>query len=183
MINAVFTDKSLSFMLDTGGDKEFGRSMIDSTETEYYLDLSAKSWYVFNDCYGTDQEKLLINFIDKKHADLQKLYSEVYLLRNEKHFKLYSFNDGRAFEPDFLLYLVGKKEQSTKHYQIFIEPKGKQLLLPDAWKEDFLIGIKKSHQLEQLFSNKHYIVWGMPFFNEQLRQSDFESGFNDVLNA
>lgn len=181
MINAVFTDKSLSFMLDTGGDKEFGRSMIDSTETAYYLDLSAKPWYVFNDCYGTDQEKLLIKFIDKKYTDLQKLYSEVYLLRNENHFKLYSFNDGRACEPDFLLYLVGKEKAQNKHYQIFIEPKGGHLLNGDAWKEDFLMSIKESHKLEQLFSSKHYIVWGMPFFNEQLRQNDFDNSFNDVL--
>ena len=183
MINDVFTDKSLSFMLDTGGDKEFGRSMINSAETAYYLDLSNKPWYVFNDCYGTDQEKLLIKFIDKKYTDLQKLYSEVYLLRNEKHFKLYSFNDGRACEPDFLLYLVGKEKVQTKHYQIFIEPKGGHLLNGDAWKEDFLKSIKDSHKIEQLFSDKHYVAWGMPFFNEQLRQNDFESGFNDILNA
>ena len=168
-------------MLDTGGDKEFGRSMINEAETAHYLDLSAKPWYVFNDCYGTDQEKLLIKFIDKKYSELQKVYAEIYLFRNEKHFKLYSLNDGRACEPDFLLYLVGKKEQSTKHYQIFIEPKGGHLLHADEWKESFLVSIKDACKLEQLFENKNYIVWGLPFFNESLRSTEFNEAFEQLL--
>ena len=35
--------------------------------------------------------------------DLQEKWSDIYLLRNEKAVKIYSFDEGRAFEPDFIL--------------------------------------------------------------------------------
>jgi type III restriction enzyme len=181
MINDVFTDKTLNFMIDDGGDKEFGRSMSDASETSYHLDLATKEWFVFDDCFGTSEEKLLIKYIDKRHAELTKIYSSVYLIRNDKHFKLYAFEDGRALEPDFVLYLIGKEKTETMHYQVFIEPKGKHLLKTDEWKEDFLQSIKSEFNIEQLFSNKKYVVWGMPFFNSNERESEFENSFKTLI--
>lgn len=183
MMKSVFTDKTLNFMLDDGGDKEFGRSMSDATETadHLYLDLSTKAWFVFNDCFGTSEEKLLIKYIDKRYNDLAKVYSEAYLIRNEKHFKVYAFDDGRPFEPDFVLYLIGKEEKDTMHYQVFIEPKGSHLLKADEWKERFLMSIKDSFEVEQLFSNKKYVVWGLPFYNYAERMPEFEEGFNELI--
>jgi len=113
MMNAVFTDKTLNFMLDDGGDKEFGRSMNDATETAYHLDLTTKAWFAFDDCFGTSEEKLLIQYIDKRYKELAKTYAEAYLIRNEKHFKVYAFEDGRPLEPDFVLYLIGKEKIDT----------------------------------------------------------------------
>jgi len=127
MLKDTFIDKTLNFALDDGGDKEFGRSMNTAGETAYHLDLSRRDWYVFDDCFGTSEEKLLIQFIDKRYADLRKKYSAAYLIRNEKHFQLYNFDDGRALEPDFVLYLIGNEAADTMHYQIFIEPKGTHL--------------------------------------------------------
>lgn len=181
MMNAVFTDKTLNFMIDDGGDKEFGRSMSNASETSYHLDLATKEWFVFDDCFGTSEEKLLIKYIDKRYAELAKTYSGVYLIRNEKHFKLYAFEDGRALEPDFVLYLIGKEKTETMHYQVFIEPKGKHLLKTDEWKEDFLQSVKSEFSIEQLFSNKKYIVWGMPFYNSVERQNEFAAAFNALI--
>ena len=181
MLKDKFTDKTLNFMLDDGGDKEFGRSMNDAGETAYHLDLSKRDWYVFDDCFGTSEEKLLIKFIDKRHDDLKKKYSDAYLIRNEKHFKLYSFDDGRALEPDFVLYLVGKEPRDTMHYQVFIEPKGSHLLKADEWKENFLISIKESFEIEQLFTNKKYAVWGLPFYNSESRDVEFTGAFETLL--
>ena len=42
MVNAVFTDKTLNFMLDGGEDKEFGRSM---AAISALLDREAVPWY------------------------------------------------------------------------------------------------------------------------------------------
>ena len=92
---------------------------------------------------------------------MSKVYSEAYLIRNEKHFKIYAFEDGRPFEPDFILYLIGKEKTDTMHYQVFVEPKGTHLLKADEWKEKFLVSIKEHFQVEQLFSNKKYVVWGL----------------------
>ena len=181
MLREKFTDKTLNFALDDNGDKEFGRSMNDAGETAYHLDLSKRDWYVFDDCFGTSEEKLLIQFIDKRYDDLKKKYSDVYLIRNEKHFKLYNFDDGRPLEPDFVLYLVGKEKQDTMHYQVFIEPKGSHLLKADEWKEKFLVSIKASFEIEQLFTNKKYAVWGFPFYNSESRDVEFTGAFETLL--
>lgn len=185
MIKETFTDKVLNFNLDDGSDKQFGRSMNDLSEAgnSYHLDLSTKNWYIFNDCYGTSEEKLLIKFIDKRYSDMKKKYSDIYLLRNERHFQIYNFSDGRPLEPDFVLYLIGMSSEDTGHYQVFIEPKGAHLLKADEWKEQFLISIKNDFQIEQLFENKKYVVWGLPFFNNEERIEEFEEGFNQLLDT
>ncbi|MCA8354184.1 DEAD/DEAH box helicase family protein [Burkholderia cepacia] len=181
MIKEVFTDKTLNFMLDDGGDKEFGRSMNDATETAYHLDLSTRAWFAFDDCFGTSEEKLLIQYIDKRYKELSKIYSEAYLIRNEKHFKVYAFEDGRPLEPDFVLYLIGKEKADTMHYQVFVEPKGTHLLKADEWKEKFLTSIKEHFEVEQLFSNKKYVVWGLPFYNSTERMPEFEEAFEQLV--
>ena len=183
MINSVFTDKTLNFAIDEGSEKEFGKSMIDPVETAYYLDLASRSWYVYDDCFGTSEEKLLIHYIEKRHAELAAVYSGVYLLRNEKHFTLYAFDDGSPFEPDFILYLIGKEADDTKHYQVIVEPKGGHLISSDKWKEDFLLTIKQYGEVEQLFSNKEYILWGLPFFNATERVMEFEESFRELVTS
>ncbi|EPV2497390.1 DEAD/DEAH box helicase family protein [Enterobacter cloacae] len=181
MIKEVFTDKTLNFMIDGGEDQEFGKSMNNVTETAYHLDLTTRSWFVFDDCFGTSEEKLLIQYIDKKYKELSQVYSEAYLIRNEKHFKIYAFEDGRPFEPDFILYLIGKEKTNTMHYQVFVEPKGTHLLKADEWKEKFLVSIKEHFEIEQLFSNKKYVVWGLPFYNSRERMTEFEKEFETLM--
>lgn len=184
MIKSIFTDKKLNFSSDDSDDKQFGKSMknVSEASTTYHLDLDQRDWYVYNDCYGTSEEKLLVKYIDKKYDDLKRKYSDVYLLRNERHFQLYNFEDGRPLEPDFVLYLIGKEEKDTSHYQVFIEPKGGHLLKADEWKEKFLMELKEKSIVEQLFQNKSYSVWGMPFFNSELRTEEFESAFDFLLD-
>ncbi|WP_430231212.1 DEAD/DEAH box helicase family protein [Nitrosomonas communis] len=181
MLKDRFTDKTLNFAIDDNSDKEFGRSMNDASETAYHLDLSKRNWYVFDDCFGTSEEKLLIRFIDKRYGDLKKKYSDVYLIRNEKHFKLYNFEDGRPLEPDFVLYLIGKEKRDTMHYQVFIEPKGSHLLKADEWKEKFLVSIKDSFEIEQLFTDKKYTVWGLPFYNNEYSEIEFTEAFGSLI--
>lgn len=181
MMKEVFTDKTLNFMIDGGEDQEFGKSMNSATETAYHLDLTTRAWFAFDDCFGTSEEKLLIQYIDKRYKDLSKVYSEAYLIRNEKHFKIYVFEDGRPFEPDFILYLIGKEKTDTMHYQVFVEPKGTHLLKADEWKEKFLVSIKEHFHVEQLFSNKKYVVWGLPFYNSTERLPEFEEAFETLL--
>lgn len=184
MIKSVFTDKVLNFSLNEGEDRQFSKSMNDLLEATnaYHLDLSVRDWYVFNDCFGTSEEKLLIKYIDKKYDDLKKKYSDVYLIRNERHFQLYNFDDGRPLEPDFVLYLVGKEVVDTIHYQVFLEPKGGHLLKADEWKEKFLMDIHKNFKIEQLFENKKYVAWGLPFFNNEYRMTEFDQAFDELVD-
>src|SRR5690606_17267839 len=181
MIKDKITDKVLNFAVSDSTDKEFGKSMINPTETNYHLDLSNRDWYVFEDCFGTSEEKLLIKFIDKAYEKLKPKFEEVYLVRNERHFKIYNFEDGRPTEPDFVLFLVNHNPEESLHYQIFIEPKGGHLIKQDEWKENFLKQLRAEHSLEQLWKGKNYIIWGMPFFNETLRKAEFDLSLNEII--
>lgn len=165
MVKDKIGDKVLTFAENESEDKEFGKSINNAQETSIYLDLSNKSWYVFNDCFGTSEEKHFIKYIDKLYTQLREKYDEVYLVRNERFFKLYNFDDGRPLEPDFVLFLYQKSKPKSLHYQVFIEPKGSHLKETDAWKQNFLVSLKKEHKVEQLWEDRKCVVWGMPFYN------------------
>jgi len=168
-------------IVNEGQDKEYGIGQSVTTNEELRLNLADKDWYVFNDNYGTSEEKYLVKFVNKVYEKLKSKYDEIYLVRNERFFKIFNFDDGKPTEPDFILYLVNKKKKQELHYQVFIEPKGTHLLEHDAWKETFLKSLKEYHLIQQLWDNKKYIVWGMPFYNEENRKTEFETGFNKLL--
>ncbi|HBO33719.1 MAG TPA: hypothetical protein DD636_03110 [Anaerolineaceae bacterium] len=64
--------------------------------------------------------------LDWQIDHLKERYAEIYLLRNEGHFAIYDFAQGRPFQPDFVLFLQEKSGELIT-YQLFIEPKGKFL--------------------------------------------------------
>ena len=180
-VSKVFKDKTLNIYVKDGGDQEYGVAQSQTTNTELQIDLSKKDWYVFNDNYGTSEEKYLVKYIDKTYDALKNKYDEVYLIRNEKHFQLFNFDDGTPVEPDFVLFLKKKEPGLSVHYQIFIEPKGSHLLQQDAWKQSFLLSLKKKNKIHILDKTKKYNIWGMPFYNETLTKSDFENAFKEIV--
>ncbi len=180
-VSKVFKDKTLNIYVKDGGDQEYGVAQSQTTNTELQIDLSKKDWYVFNDNYGTSEEKYLVKYIDKTYDALKNKYDEVYLIRNEKHFQLFNFDDGTPVEPDFVLFLKKKEPGLSVHYQIFIEPKGSHLLQQDAWKQSFLLSLKKKNKIHILDKTKKYNIWGMPFYNETLTKSDFENAFKEII--
>jgi len=107
----------------------------------------------------------------------------VYLLRNERIFKIYRFSDGRAFEPDFVLFLTEKDTKKAMSLQLFIEPKGQHLLKQDQWKEGFLREIETEFKLEFLYENDNYRLVGLPFYNETLRKQEFTDEFKKALKV
>jgi len=145
------------------------------------MNLADKDWFVFNENYGTSEEKYLVKYIAKVAEQLNKEYSEFYLLRNEKHFKLFNSDDGQVFEPDFVLFLIKDSKNPAIHYQVFIEPKGAHLFKKDEWKSNFLLQLEAEHKIENLWKDKKYVVWGMPFYNEGETKSDFDKAFNRLL--
>ena len=164
LIKNIINDKVLSFSEtpDTS-DAEFGKSMQGGRFN--HVDLLSSDWYVFNDCFGTSEEKHFIEYI-YAHADkLKNLYNEFYLIRNERHFKIYGFNDGKPFEPDFVLFLTRKDTQQSLTYQIFIEPKGEGYIDKDRWKENFLNQIDV--EPDNIFSGKKYHIYGLPFYTKE----------------
>lgn len=131
--------------------------------------LKNKGWYPFNANFGTSEEKACVLLINRLvEENFKQKYKEIYLLRNELHFKIYNFEDGTPFSPDFVLFMKNSKgEQLT--YQIFIEPKGKHLEKTDEWKEKFLLKIKEqfsSKGLLKFIETSKYKIIGVPFYNQ-----------------
>jgi len=112
-ISQVFCDKVLKL------DSQSERAQGDETF------VSDKEWYVFNANYGTSEEKAFVRMLDRQIDKLGNIYVKIYLIRNERHFKIFD-TKGQAFEPDFVLFLQ-EKGGNLLTYQLFIEPKGKYL--------------------------------------------------------
>lgn len=181
----VFTDKTISVAkasVSTGG-----KGISQKNSLNYPLDLSSEDWYVYNDNYGTDEEKALVKQFKTYLDDLRKVYSKLYLVRNEQQLSMYSFKDGNRFEPDFVLFLQKVDGKDFEQMQIFIEPKGENLLKQDKWKEDFLLEIKeKTNEDPSLLSeNSHYKIWGFHFTNfngkKENRGKEFKQDMEEIL--
>ncbi len=131
-------------------------------------ELKYEDWYALDQFYGTSEEKSLIEFVKDTIGNLQKKYKEIYLLRNEEQYKIFDFKTGQGFQPDFLLFLGNQKKQ---YYQVFIEPKGDNLLKKDKWKDDFLKAITKKYPKGVLKAeSKEYVLIGLPLYNDMLKQ-------------
>ena len=183
-IQVCVKDKTLNIALDDTGDKEFGWGMRESRNMELILDLQGQDWYVYDENYGTSEEKHFVKFIYSAIEKLKRRYDTIYLLRNERLFQIYRFSDGRAIEPDFVLFLIEKDSGKSIMYQLFIEPKGVHLLTEDKWKEDFLKEIEKEYKLPALamYEGKEFKLYGLPFYNEQLTKAEFERSFSQFLS-
>ncbi len=180
-IKDVFKDHVLKISLDGSDDKEYGKSMAESTNIFFTTDLEKCDWYAYNDCYGTSEEKYLVKYIESIYDKLSEKYEEVYLMRNEKDVRIYSFIEGNAFEPDYLLFMKHKgNDGKYDNIQIFIEPKGEHIVQTDKWKEDFLIEIKD--KAEKLFTTKisNFSIYGLPFYTES-KKSVFDKSINDIF--
>jgi type III restriction enzyme len=177
----IIKDKKIKVTVAEGTDQERGFSMKEpQSHPELYMDLNKKDWYVYNDNYGTSEEKFLTKFINDNIQRLKEKFDEVYLVRNEKLFQIYRFSDGLAFEPDFVLFL-NKESSDQIFYQLFIEPKGEHLIEKDKWKEEFLKEIENEYELHLLHENESFKLFGMPFFNENLRKEEFKEKLELII--
>lgn len=61
------------------------------------MDLSKEDWFVFEDNYGTSEEKAFVAYFKEYVKDLKIKYDKVYLVRNERQLAIYSFNGGERF--------------------------------------------------------------------------------------
>jgi type III restriction enzyme len=184
-VKEIVEDKILEIHTDDFSDKEFGVAMSKARKDELRLNLSKKEWYVYDENYGTSEEKHFIQFVNGIIDKLEGKYSEVYLLSNANLFKIYRFSDGKAIVPDFVLLLKKKSSSIWLQYQLFVEAKGTHLLKTDEWKEQFLKEIESNFKLETIHAeDTNFRLIGMPFYNEDSRHNfievfDKKLGLND----
>ncbi|ANW96257.1 type III restriction endonuclease [Wenyingzhuangia fucanilytica] len=175
-----FKNKKLSFSVNTNTTAETGKpTMRNDIPQEYFVDLNKADWYAYNENYGSSEEKFLVKYFHDNIDDLKEKFTNIYLLRNERFFKLYRFSDAKATEPDFVLYMTEKKSDDEVIYQLFIEPKGDHLLYNDEWKEQFLQEIEKEAVIE-LYESQQYKLIGMPFYNKANREDVFVEKLNKL---
>jgi type III restriction enzyme len=123
-------------------------------------------FYVFDRYYGTTLEKDLIERIKGLVVDAHRQADEFYLVRNHHFLKLYG-EDGRGFEPDFLLYTFKDNETDSQFHLIFLEPKNATLAEAEKWKEKLLMDV--FHEKEYSFTEsgiKHRLL-ALNFITEE----------------
>jgi type III restriction enzyme len=165
--------------------KQYGLPMTGNRIEDFRMNVSEKDWYIYEENYGTSEEKYFVKYLEVVITELKKKYTDIYLLRNEKLFQIFNFSNGDAFEPDFVLFLKEKDTDKKLTYQLFIEPKGDGFIANDKWKEEFLeqINVKaKIKKIDMLYEDDKFKIIGLPFYNYQTRQK-FEEKFKEKLKA
>ena len=171
----------------------------DNSELQY--DVEHADWYAYSENYGTSEEKLFVKYVASQIDDLYSKYkgAEIYLVRNELDYWLFSPQDGRRFSPDYML-IVNDVANEQMYYQVLIEPKGGHLLEHDAWKEQALISLADDAEVvfdaeeDDTRGYKEYLKevskhgykeikpLGLKFFNSDPRGvEDFAIEFQDKL--
>ena len=192
MVLYVFKEIKLSdYIVDPPREKKYDNNEIEQKEGEgisqnapninpaYRYDLSDKSWFVYYDNYGTTEEKRFVRYFATQVEELKKLYETVYLIRNERKYHLYSFDDGKRFEPDYIL-ILGNKSTVVEQQQIFIEPKGQHLIDNDIWKEHFLLQLEDDSKCIAYPDYDNYSVKGLPFYTHNVKEQRFKEYFEKL---
>ena len=179
-IHTVLKDKKVYYSNPHGDGEGISQALIIS---ENKADLAYESWYAYEDNYGTSEEKAFIKYFQGLVPNLKKEYDEIHLVRNERipALAIYEFDTGERFEPDFLLFLQKKGTDGYLQEQIYIEPKGSHLLEKDKWKENFLLKIEdQGIPVKKYVDDNEYRIFGLPFFNKELRMEEFTTSLLEI---
>lgn len=181
-VKNVFRDHfSMKISVDDSSNREYGRSMKESVDESLRMDIGLADWYAYDDCYGTREEKCFVKYIESVYRRLKDKYSEIWLIRNEGDLRIYDFETGRVFEPDYVLSLVADGGGGRSGcIQIFAEPKGAHLRSADKWKENFMLEIRNRADLRFSTDSMDFNILGLPFFTEELRYA-FNAAFDEAV--
>lgn len=170
-IKNVFLNKVLKFTENKNGDEDY---------------LKDKEWFAFESNYGTSEEIEMIRMIEIQISKFQEKYDNIYLIRNERHFKIHRFSNGQAFEPDFVLFMKSKTKVDQITYQIFLEPKGKHIENSenDQNKLAFLKELYNQFKdkIDVFGTTKKHKIIGMPMFYNQENANDFKEKMFENLD-
>jgi type III restriction enzyme len=159
-----------------------------------HKDWKGAPWYPFDRAVVDGLEYRFISETFNTIADqLQEKYDEVFLIRNDERaegaVKLHQFSKSalvkhyEGFQPDFILYLLKGNEVT----QVFIEPKGPQLIERDRWKEELLMSLNSE---EVMFAKEterakllgvHFYTTGV-HFDENQKPVDVVRELSDLVN-
>lgn len=142
---------------------------------------TGKTWYVYDKAILNQLEHRMIKLLDIFMEKLRGKYDDIYVIRNDEkttRFKLKEFNGVRGFMPDFIM-LMKDKVEPDMYYQVFLEPKGDDRIIQDAWKEQMLADMNDSN-LIMIDSDENVRLVGIKFFADSQRQA-FHDDFSEKL--
>jgi type III restriction enzyme len=159
-------------------DKEIRVNKYDERANGQEDLVANEPWYIYNANYGTSEEKQFVELFARRFEGLNQKFENIFLIRNERELRIYD-KQGRAFEPDFLLFCKQREgEQLT--FQVFIEPKGNGFIAKDKWKEDFLEEIRAEKKTIEIHTDK-YLITAVPFYN-YANENEFKTTLENTLN-
>lgn len=139
-----------------------------------------EDWFAYDYAIVDKLEKGLIDLIRNFVDQLTDKYENVYLFRIDEqntNFKLHDFGEEvthfAGFMPDFILYL----EDKESIYQLYVEPKGEQLIERDKWKEQLLEKISPD-RIELVGENNNVNLYGVKFY----RSGDINDIEDEIKN-
>lgn len=125
-----------------------------------------EEWFVYDYAIVDRLENSLIDLIRNFVDEIKEKYKNVYLFRIDEqntNFKLHDFGKEithfEGFMPDFILYM----ENEEGIYQLYIEPKGEQLVERDKWKEQLLEKISPNN-IKLIGENDNLYLYGVKFY-------------------
>lgn len=140
-----------------------------------------KTWYVYDQAILNQLEHRMIKLLETFMEKLRGKYDDIYVIRNDEkttRFKLTEFDGVRGFMPDFIMLMKDKAEINV-YYQVFLEPKGDDRLIQDAWKEKMLADINDP-SLIMVDSDEDVRLVGIKFFADSQREA-FHDDFSEKL--
>ncbi|RKQ42841.1 type III restriction enzyme [Roseivirga pacifica] len=159
-------------------DKEIRVNKYDERANGQEDLVANEPWYVYNANYGTSEEKQFVELFSRRFEGLNQKFENIYLIRNERELKIFD-KQGRAFEPDFLLFCK-QRDGDQLTFQVFIEPKGNGFIAKDKWKEDFLEEIRTEKKTIEIHTDK-YLITAVPFYN-YANENEFKTTLESTLN-
>jgi len=139
---------------------------------------TGKKWYVYDNAILNQLEHRLVKTLEAFMPKLRARYDDIYVLRNDEQstrFKLTKFGGVLGFMPDFIMLLT--RHADNAYWQVFLEPKGDDRLLDDAWKEQMLETLNDRERIV-IDENENVRLVGIKFF----ANSQMDSFVNDMQN-
>lgn len=129
--------------------------------------MSKANWFPYDWAIADQLETSLINRIESWLDELKQTHKNIYLIRNEETISTWSLhefenNEVKHYEgymPDFILVL----DDGDVMYQVYMEPKGDQLLERDEWKQELLESIRPEN-IEIIGETKDVRLYGVKFY-------------------
>lgn len=165
-LKEIITDKTCLYA-DPETETE-GLGVSQNNSIKWAIDLTKEDWFAYEDNFGTTEEKNFVLHFKGLVERLKQSFAKIWLVRNERQLCIYSFKDGRRFEPDYVLFLKRKKNsKKTEQIQVFVEPKGEGYIATDKWKEDFLLELANAGKpVFGIADTTEYKIVGCHFYNE-----------------